>query len=413
MPYFDNNKTCHECEANFLISEGRLGCATPLDNCLTYFDNRSCHECEANYFPTISNHGCYSSIKDCLIYSDNLNCTVCQDPWVLSFGNVSCVSQILGCANHSTDNATCLNCNTSTQLTVTSTACVTTIPDCLSVTNQGICLNCTNGKIHSYSKIACVDKISNCQVQTDDDLCSACFFGSTLSADKRFCNNTVVNASEYNKTVQSKITTVVSNDSKTANMEYLSKEQDSPIVIANNYDSSYHMVLDKNYIVFSVNGKNYSVAARQMAGNQSNSINILANLSSIPSSIYTMKVDLGFSKTSRRALQSGTLADYFVISYESPIPFFVGTNSEIWDQQNPSQNTEKEISKEDIFAIVFTIFGFCVLVGVICCVWQKMKAKKEIEKKEKLPMSPENDKRPLAGGDVMFSPLNKVPDTQP
>ena len=402
LTYYDD-RSCHECQPNYVMTEGRLGCAKPIDHCVTYFDNKSCHECDVNYLSNIRDGLCYS-IKDCVVYSADNICTQCQDPLVLSFGNINCVSAIPGCANHSSENITCLNCSSSKQLSNTSFSCLTPIPYCLSISDQALCLNCSNGKIQSYSWQACVDKIVNCQVQTDD-ICSSCFSGLSLSTDKRSCinisNNTANNVSNFTNTIKSKIKTKLSNDSTNQSMGYLSKDKDTPIVIENTYDTSYQMFLDKTYIVFSNNEKNFSVDAGLIAGNQSNTIYILANLSSIPSASYTMLADLSFLKLIRRILQNGT-ENYFVISYQSEITFFIGTDAEIANAKKVNQNngnetsSNEDISKETIFEIVFPILGFFILVGLFCCVRRKLKKRRDAMEKFRIG-SPDFDRYPLKG----------------
>lgn len=155
--------------------------------------------------------------------------------------------------------------------------------------------------------------------------------------------------------------------------------------------------------IFSANGKNFSVDAEQTASSQSNSISIVANLSSISSSIYTMKVDLGFSKSKRRILSTRT-ANYFVVRWSS-ITFFIGNDAEIvheksgnqsnqtneisneksgnqsnktkeiGDEKSGNQTNKKELTNEDIFEIVFIIFGFFILLGLFCCFWHRIKKK--------------------------------------
>ena len=59
----------------------------------------------------------------------------------------------------------------------------------------------------------------------------------------------------------------------------------------------------------------------------------MASLSSLPTGNYKIQVDIGFTKTKKRVLADATqdenLPDYFTVSYDPPVNFFVGSDKEI------------------------------------------------------------------------------------
>ena len=295
-----------------------------------------------------------------------------------------CVLPIPDCTNHSS-NGICFNCKKTKQLTVTSTACLVPIIDCLTISDQGTCINCTSAKTPSFNKTACVIGIPSCRQETDENKCSLCFFGSAPSADNSSCVEVDVPAEKYNNTPQSKILTDSSNQS-TKNTNFLSKDQNTSIEFVNGLSSNYQMGLANDSIVFTSKDSNITVKAQQKPGRKTNSISIVASLITLPSSSYSLKIDLGFSKTKHRNLQESeneTLPDYFTLSYKPPVSFFVGTDEQISQEKKRLQEGSiiKELTKDDIIAIVFSIFGFILLVCLIYWIW-KLTTKNSKNKKE-------------------------------
>lgn len=384
---YNENGTCNTCGNSKILSIGKWACVQPIINCVAINNNGTCSECKTDKFLTDASLNCTTKVENCSSYLDLTGvCQKCKDPYVLSFGNDSCVLPIPDCINQSS-NGICFTCKNSKQLTVTSTACLGPIIDCFTMSDQGTCINCTSAKTPSFKKTACVIGIPSCRQETDDNKCSLCFFGYAPSADNSSCVEVDVPAEQYNNTLQSKILTDSSNQS-TQNTNFLSKDQNTSIEIVNGLSANYEMGLANDSILFTSKESNITVKAQQKPGRKTNSISIVANLKALPSSSYSVKIDLGFSKTKRRNLQENeteTLPDYFSLSYKPPVSFFVGTDEQISQEQKRLQEGSimKELTKDDIIAIVFSIFGFILLVCLASCIW-KLATKNSVQNKKEI-----------------------------
>ena len=333
-----------------------------------------CLSCGNGKKLTINQTACVSGVENCLSYDDNGKCLKCSLTFVLT-PNKSCKAEITDCTDYNNDGL-CKICKNPKIPSMNQTACVTPILDCQSINDQNICSQCSNGKIQSFNKTACVHSIASCIKQSDDNLCLQCLFGTQPSSNQSICVQTNVPADQYNKTVQSKIIANSSDNNSAANTAFLSKDQNTSIDITNNYNSNYQIGLDKSYITFTSKDQNVQVPATTKPSRKTNTVSVLANLNSLPSSNYKVQIDVGFTKNKNRILQNETdnenLPDYFTVIYQPPQQFFVGTDKEIWAEIiKINEPSKKEMSQDSIFAIVFTIFGFLVVFSFMIDIYLK------------------------------------------
>ena len=151
------------------------------------------------------------------------------------------------------------------------------------------------------------------------------------------------------------------------------------------------------------------VPATTKAGPKRNSKSFVPVLVNIPSGSYKLSMNITFTKNQRRILDSSTsdsqnLPNNFVISYNPDINFFIGSDEEIANKisiyNNSAQSSSGLSEKEIILAIVFSIFGFVLLIilGVYC--WRKENSKKNQKKTE--------NSLPIQSEGVLMLPSQKV-----
>ena len=399
---YEENGKCIKCNSSTIITQNSWNCSNPIDNCQKYFDNNTCLTCVNNtvpinnFFVSINKTLCASQIVDCSQYYDTQTCFQCTNSKVLSFTNKSCVPPITDCSNYS-DNGFCLVCAKSKQLTNDQTACVNPIVNCTSISVQDLCIQCVNGQIPSYNQTACVFSIPSCLKETDDNKCLSCLLGTPTTNQTKCQAN-----SSSTQAIQSKIETAPTNNSA-KNTNFLSKDQNTTIDIVNNLNPNYTMGLDKPYIVLSNTISTVEVSASSKPSRKTNGVSITANLNTVPSGDYKIQTDIGFSKNKKRILAAGAqteeLPDYFTISYEPPVKFFVGTDAEIAAEYKKitENSNNNELNSGDIVAIVFSILGFIIIVGGFCWFWKHRGRKGQ--KRTTDYQTP---------GDIMASPLSTV-----
>lgn len=373
---------CSQCNSSTILTLNALNCSKPIENCQAYFDNNTCSQCINNTIANVDKTKCISPISDCIEYCADETCCKCNNSKVPSSTNKTCVSSINSCSDYS-DNGSCLGCSDSKQVSNDQTACVSPIADCTSITVQATCLQCSNGKIQSYNKTACVISISSCRQETDDSKCLSCLFGIPS------INQTICQAnSSSTQELQAKIATDTSNNSA-QNTNFLSKDQNTTIELVNNLNTNYTMGLDKPYIVLSDTKNSIQVSATSKPSRKTtNGASITASLGSIPTGNYKIQMDVGFTKTKKRLLadttQEDNLPDYFMVSYDPPVNFFVGSDKDIETEYAKITNGSKpyNLSVGEIIGIVFSIFGFLTIVGIAIWLWERSGRIKEKRSKD-------------------------------
>ena len=220
----------------------------------------------------------------------------------------------------------------------------------------------------------------------------------TPSTNQTVCQ---VNSST-SQAIQSMIATAPTNNSA-QNTNFLSKDQNTTIDIVNNLNPNYTMGLDKPYIILYNTTSTVQVAASSKPSRKTNGVSIAANLNSVPSGDYKLQTDIGFSKSKKRILadeaQTEDLPDYFTVSYEPPVKFFVGSDAEIAAEYKKitKDSNDNELNSRYIVAIVLSIFGFIMIVGGFCWFWKHQgRNRQKIATEYQKP------------GDIIASPLSTL-----
>ena len=418
---YADNTSCISCAIFTFLTINKANCSNEIKNCVTYSDDKLCKSCESSTQLTSGKTACASNIQGCLSYSDDKLCKLCNSSTVLSSGKTTCVKPIVNCSNYTIDGL-CQNCMSSYVLTISKVGCVSPIIDCFTYFDNGTCQNCNNakalttnkvacanpinscieydditekcltceiGKIFSTSHSTCINFIGNCLNYSDDGTCNSCLFGTGPSSNKLSCVIlTNLTQNQSNQTIQSKLST--NSTTQVGDTCLVSKTNATPITVTNNFDSTRSIDLAQPTVTLVSSKTSTKVPAKTTK--KGAVLSIFAQLDTVSTDTYTISVDLAVKKSKRiladnTSSSSDNLPDYFVISYEPPEKFFIGSDEEIQKQmvvlQNNLNSNKKshnfmESSGENDFdtkflAIFLSVFGFLFIIGGIVCIISKRK----------------------------------------
>lgn len=382
---YSDNSTCLTCGNSKILSVTNFSCVTPINNCSSINDHLKCLNCTNNTLLTEEETACAIPITDCQIYSDDTKCLNCQNNTVLTVNKTFCVPIISNCESYS-DDALCINCTANYNLTEGKVACANPIQYCLNYSDNQSCFACQVQKALTANLASCVDIINYCLVYSNDNgICQVCRNGTDLSADKTSCNLNLTETKlpdDEAKTVSSNISL---NISTKIEEKYLSKSKLQNIVIKNNY-TNYALNVNNDQIEFVDSSSNVITIPILNEDNSNPSVlNISINVSAVNSNSYYVKLDIVFT-LKNRILQSsspnGNLPDFFVVTYQTPTQYYVGTDDQIQAEANAT-STDSGFNSQ-LFAILFSIFMFffiVVLVIVVVVICKRKTQSKDIELK--------------------------------
>jgi len=250
------------------------------------------------------------------------------------------------------------------------------------------CSQCQDGYILSFTKAACIPVICGCLNYSESGLCLLCLFGTILSNDKSSCNQISLSEEEKNNSIQSKIVIDTNSNNILDNTVFLLKDQQASITLDNNFNENYDTFIYQNTVSLNNNEQIITILVNFNQINSSLTI-LLPSLNSLISASYWFQTDIVFKKNNKRILQNLTndnLPDYFVMSYEPPQVFYVGTDEEIEQekeliiQDNTYHNEIYGLCEDDLIAIlILSVFVFFVIITiVIICV---LRTKRRIQMK--------------------------------
>ena len=224
------NNSCQSCISPKILTIGKIFCANPINNCLTYADNGKCITCSDNTRLTIGAIACADPVVNCSVYSDNLLCLSCFPPnlLIIAAGQSKCATPIENCLNYTVDGLCsicssgyllsnykfhcisiycavfrtddkCDSCTSPKIVTQGNIECADPIEKCANYSDDKKCLSCNNNTRLTQGKIACATPISNCLSYSDDAKCESCQASklSFLSADKKTCSSLIPDCKNY------------------------------------------------------------------------------------------------------------------------------------------------------------------------------------------------------------------------
>lgn len=174
--YHSDKLSCTLCESGFTLFENYV-CTRWVNNCFSYQrDGSVCVECQNGY--RLWNNLCIIQIANCTDYnSEGTGCVYCAEGFFLKDSKCSPVS-VQNCATYVFNTNVCTGCVVNYDLRVD--RCVWNNPCLKFTTDQSTCLSCNS--TFALMNGRCVIPVNNCDVYSLDGLsCTSCKGGFVLS----------------------------------------------------------------------------------------------------------------------------------------------------------------------------------------------------------------------------------------
>ena len=435
---YSDKKNCSVCLSPYVLTIQKTACADPLADCVAYTEDKNCSSCMDNKFVSISKRKCVKSIPYCLLYSDDSTCLLCGNSTILSISNYSCVFPIANCSSVN-DHLKCMNCINNTILTGGEYACAIPIMDCEIYSDDKTCSDCLNNKVLTLNKTACVAPISNCDSYFDNGLCESCSENFAITVGKKACVNPIKFCLQYSDdekclacqfhkvlTINQKncsdfiqyciaysidnngcnlcrdgtditqnnvcilnftksqlpdierksvISNISVNISTKTEGKYLSISNLQTIEINNQY-TDYELSLNKNEVNFLIsNSEALSVPILLSDDSEPGLFIISVNVSSLNSGSYSILLEIVFSLKARILQDDTKLPAFFVVSYQDPNQYFIGTDEQIQNEQSKKLFFGFDAK---LFAILISIFVFLLIVILVMVIAKICKKKQSL-----------------------------------
>ena len=376
-------------------------CTTEILNCLTYSDDATtCVTCASTKVSTSGKKACVTPIENCVNYSDDGNCTSCVPSLFLIAEKQKCGTEILNCLNYSDDVTTCVTCVQSKVLTSGKKACANEIANCINYTDDKKCSKCSSSTTLSNDLLGCVNTMDDCITYTSDGLCSQCLPGANLAGNKSVCL-LPSNSSDpsYNSSIYSRVSL---NFSDLTNNSFLDNGNSHEISVTLTNITNYKVALKNSSVKFTSVKSNSSMIIQIESSQNKDSLGVL-NLKDVPKDYYRCLFGLNLNKIQNRILEqnldTSSLPDSFSLTYQAKDTYFIGSKAEIQKEMSGSSGSTNHDDgngfDSELFAILFSIFGFIFVVVVILVVRHFLKKKNLGKNKDKktefvqVPQSPD------------------------
>ena len=381
LEYF-SNVSCQTCNTSLVSNGLHTLCFNPIDDCQTYsMDNNTCDSCVNPKVVTETKVGCASPITSCLIYSDDKLCKTCNVSKVLTSNNSLCINSIQNCSNYTQDSL-CGICNNSTILSINKLACANIIMDCLQYSDNKSCLVCNNSKILSATSFGCVEPIINCLSYADDGTCQSCIYGTQPTVNHFSCIAANLSDDQKKLTIYSQLSMNLSNISSDGKSLSKAKEHSLEIIYTNNSD--YQLSLHNSRLLLVRSNSSIELVPKSIDNSTLGKLSLVLNLSNIVTDSFYFQFDIEFLKKSTNQ----SLPNYFILTYQSQDKYFMGSDEEIQAYQNMSTSDNEDNGfNKDLFAILFSIFVFLfilIVIVIVCICIKKKKNKNKIPPKDEL-----------------------------
>lgn len=191
--------TCRLCISGYQITDDQLRCLPLVQNCAVYAPSSSttavlqCNVCITNYVLVSANNTCnLITISNCLsaTFSNNqVNCIVCANQYYVSNGLCAQQPTIGNCSLYSQSGYnSCSQCMSSYFLFIPSNVCQqsTYIQSCIQYQSSSACAVCKDGFQVVNGMCLQITSIPNC-LQITNNMCSKCQTGYMITSYNGFC----------------------------------------------------------------------------------------------------------------------------------------------------------------------------------------------------------------------------------
>ena len=369
-----DDSTCLLCGNSKILSISNYSCVFPIANCSAVNDHLKCMKCINNTILTGGEYACATPIPDCEIYSDDKTCSDCLNNKALTLNKTACVPPISNCHSYF-DNGLCESCSENFAITVGRKACVNPIKFCLQYSDDEKCIVCQSNKVLTITQKNCSDFIQYCIAYSNDNNgCNSCRDGTDITQNHS-CLLNFTKSQLPDKERQSVISHISVNISTKTGGKYLSISNLQKIEIYNQY-TNYELSLNKNEVKFMIsNSESLSFPILSSDDSKPGLFIISVNVSSLESRSYSIMLEIVFSLKARILQDDAKLPAFFVVSYQEPNQYFIGTEEQIQNEQSKKLYFGFDAK---LFAILFSIFLFLLIVIVVAVIAKIYKKKQSL-----------------------------------